>query len=63
MWRSSNTWKRHEKIRVKFTKKLKENYIKRKYDAVNFKYLSRVEVFWVVMPCSVVVGHERFIGP
>jgi len=23
----------------------------------------QVEVFWVVMPCSVVVGHRRFGGP
>jgi hypothetical protein len=22
----------------------------------------QVEVFWVVMPCSVVVGHQRFGG-
>jgi len=23
----------------------------------------QVEVFWVVTPCSVVVGHQRFAGP
>jgi hypothetical protein len=25
--------------------------------------MSRVEVFWVVTPCSVVVGYHRFRGP
>jgi len=23
----------------------------------------QVDVFWVVTPCSVVVGHQRFGGP
>jgi hypothetical protein len=25
--------------------------------------MSQVEVFWVVTPCSVVVGYQRFRGP
>jgi len=27
------------------------------------KVLVKVKVFWVVMPCSFVVGHQRFGGP
>jgi len=32
-------------------------------DVQKRSYTSQVEVFWVVMPCCVVVGYQRFRGP
>jgi hypothetical protein len=30
---------------------------------IDIKYLVQIKVFWVVMPCRVVVGYQNFRGP
>jgi hypothetical protein len=57
--------KRKKKERKEGTKTKREKERKNKYVGLKIFTIVKIEVmvFWVVVPCSVVVGYQHFRGP